>query len=48
MSDHLGNEATFLGLAAVAGAGLVLVLTLMPETRGEDDEFESARQAPPV
>jgi MFS family permease len=33
MSDHLGNETTFLGLAAVAGAGLALVFALMPETR---------------
>ena len=42
MSDHLGNEATFLGLAAVAAAGLALVFTVMPETRPADDEEESS------
>jgi len=38
MSDHLGNEKTFLGLAAVAAAGLALVSALMPETREKKGE----------
>jgi predicted MFS family arabinose efflux permease len=33
VSDHLGSPAAFLGLAAIAAAGLGLVWTLMPETR---------------
>jgi hypothetical protein len=38
MSDQFGNEATFLGLAAVAAAGLLLVFTSMPETRPAEGE----------
>ena len=48
MSDHLGNEAAFLGLAAVAAAGLALVFAFMPETRPVDDEDDPPRLAPPV
>jgi predicted MFS family arabinose efflux permease len=47
MSDHLGNEATFLGLAGVAGLGLVLAVVAMPETRTEADEREAPHLAPP-
>jgi MFS family permease len=32
VSDHLGSSVAFLGLAAIAAAGLALVWTLMPET----------------
>jgi predicted MFS family arabinose efflux permease len=38
MSDRFGNEATFLGLAGVAVAGLVLVWSLMPETRAAEND----------
>jgi MFS family permease len=38
MSDHFGNEATFLSLAGVAAAGLVLVWGLMPETRAAEND----------
>jgi MFS family permease len=33
VSDHLGSPVAFLGLAAIAAAGLALVWALMPETR---------------
>jgi MFS family permease len=33
VSDHLGTPVAFLGLAAIAAAGLALVWALMPETR---------------
>jgi predicted MFS family arabinose efflux permease len=33
MSDHFGSATTFLTLAAIAAAGLLLVFTVMPETR---------------
>jgi MFS family permease len=33
VSDHLGTPVAFLGLAAIAAAGVTLVWTLMPETR---------------
>ena len=32
VSDHFGSPVAFLGLAAIAAAGLALVWTLMPET----------------
>jgi MFS family permease len=32
VSDHLGSPIAFLGLATIAGAGLALVWSLMPET----------------
>ncbi len=35
MFDHFGHAATFLGMAAVAAAGMALVWLLMPETRPE-------------
>jgi MFS family permease len=35
ISDDFGSAVAFLSLAAVAAAGLVLIWTLMPETRGE-------------
>lgn len=38
MADHLGSQSTFLGLAVVGAAGLVLVLLIMPETRGGSAE----------
>ncbi|MFG5121427.1 MFS transporter [Methylorubrum sp. POS3] len=38
MADHLGSQSTFLGLAVVGAAGLVLVLVIMPETRGPPEE----------
>jgi MFS family permease len=36
VSDHLGSEAAFLGLAAIAVVGLVLVWASFPETRPDD------------
>jgi predicted MFS family arabinose efflux permease len=33
ISDHFGSASAFLGLAAIALAGLALVWLLMPETR---------------
>jgi MFS family permease len=33
IADHLGSAATFLFLAGAAAAGLLLVISLMPETR---------------
>ncbi len=38
MSDHFGGQTTFFALAAIAAAGLVLVVALMPETRPREDE----------
>jgi MFS family permease len=38
MSDHFGNEATFIGLAGVAALALALVFTLMPETRAAEND----------
>jgi MFS family permease len=38
MSDHFGNEPTFLGLAGVAAVALALVFTLMPETRAAEND----------
>jgi sugar phosphate permease len=32
-SDHWGSPVAFLGLAAIAAAGFMLVWALMPETR---------------
>jgi predicted MFS family arabinose efflux permease len=37
MSDRFGNEVTFLALAGVASAGLLLVFVLMPETRPPEE-----------
>src|SRR5262249_40778119 len=37
MVDHLGSRATFLSLAGVAAAGILLVWLLMPETRPDGD-----------
>jgi MFS family permease len=37
VSDRLGPETAFLGLAAIAAAGLVCIWGLMPETRPKDD-----------
>jgi MFS family permease len=37
MMDHLGQAITFVGLAGVATIGMVLVCTLMPETRPQQD-----------
>ena len=34
-SDHFGSQFAFLGLAAVAAAGLAAVWLLLPETRPE-------------
>jgi predicted MFS family arabinose efflux permease len=41
MVDHLGHVVAFAGLSAVAAIGMILVATMMPETRPEAD-------APPV
>lgn len=38
MADHLGSHSTFLGLAVMGAVGLVLVLLIMPETRGKGTE----------
>ena len=38
MADHLGSQSTFLGLAVVGAAGLVLVLLIMPETRRSSEQ----------
>jgi MFS family permease len=35
--DHFGSSAAFLGLASIAGGGLVLVWLLLPETRPTAD-----------
>jgi predicted MFS family arabinose efflux permease len=35
VSDNFGSAVAFLFLAAMAAAGLVLIWTLMPETRGD-------------
>jgi predicted MFS family arabinose efflux permease len=40
VSDHFGSEFAFLGLAAVAAAGLAAVWLLMPETRPERPEAD--------
>jgi predicted MFS family arabinose efflux permease len=36
MSDHFGNGTTFLTLAAIGAAALLLVVAVMPETRPDD------------
>ncbi|SFL33870.1 MFS transporter [Methylorubrum salsuginis] len=38
MADHLGSHSTFLGLAVMGAVGLVLVVLIMPETRGKGAE----------
>jgi len=43
MFDQVGPTLTFLGLAAVAGVGLVLVWLVMPETRAAGSKAEPAR-----
>jgi predicted MFS family arabinose efflux permease len=35
--DHFGSSAAFLGLAAVAGCGVLMVWWLLPETRPAAD-----------
>ena len=42
MFDQAGPTLTFLGLAAVAGVGLVLVWLVMPETRAAGSKAEPA------
>jgi predicted MFS family arabinose efflux permease len=37
MSDRFGSAVTFLTLAGIAGAGLLVVFTLMPETRPAEE-----------
>jgi MFS family permease len=37
MSDHVGSPGTFLWMAAAAATGLLLVIALMPETKGSGD-----------
>ena len=32
-ADHLGSRVAFLGLAAIAGCGLLMVWRMLPETR---------------
>ena len=36
MFDHFGHATTFLGMAAVAAAGMAFVWLLLPETRPEE------------
>jgi predicted MFS family arabinose efflux permease len=38
LTDRFGSEVTFLSLAGIAAAGLVLVWTMMPETRPAENE----------
>jgi predicted MFS family arabinose efflux permease len=38
MSDRFGSAITFLALAGIAGAGLLVVFALMPETRPAKDD----------
>jgi MFS family permease len=42
IADQYGNQAAFLGLAAIAAAGLLAVWALMPETRPADAEPREA------
>jgi MFS family permease len=37
ISDHVGNSSTFLFMAGAAAAGLLLVIALMPETKGSGE-----------
>jgi MFS family permease len=41
VSDHLGSPVAFLGLAAIAATGFVLVWALMPETRPAQREGDA-------
>jgi predicted MFS family arabinose efflux permease len=45
MVDHFGRSFTFVALAGVAMAGLVLVALLMPETRPAASESPDAHAA---
>jgi predicted MFS family arabinose efflux permease len=42
VSDHFGNNAAFLVLAAIAAAGLLSIWALMPETRPKDETLPPA------
>jgi sugar phosphate permease len=37
ISDHVGSSGTFLFMAAAAATGLLLVIALMPETKGSGE-----------
>ena len=41
VADKLGAPVAFVGLACVAGLGLLLIWLVMPETRREHSEIES-------
>ena len=43
MSDTFGSASAFLSLAAIATIGLVVVSTLMPETRPPPSGLEEAQ-----
>jgi MFS family permease len=42
VSDRFGSSVAFLGLAGVAGLGLVVIATMMPETRPAENNRASA------
>ncbi len=46
ISDRFGSSAAFLGLAAVAASGLVVIWLLMPETRHRDGVATPPRPRP--
>jgi len=48
VSDHFGNNAAFLVLAAIAALGLLSILLLMPETRPKDEIEPPADEDPPA
>jgi predicted MFS family arabinose efflux permease len=41
VADKLGAPVAFVGLACVAGLGLLLIWLVMPETRRDHGEVES-------
>jgi hypothetical protein len=43
--DAFGGTVAFFGMAFIAAIGLVMVFTLMPETRPNETQFAEARRA---
>ena len=46
LADHFGIGMAFLGLAAMAGCGLLILLSLMPETRPQTEGLANAPRRP--
>jgi MFS family permease len=48
ISDHAGSSGTFLFMAGAAAAGLLLVIALMPETKGSGEPTRELPRLDPL